>query len=119
MRTGILPLIALTFVMLASCSCGIAQDFARATSPPTLVSNFTPFFRVGIGFYAGLGGAGVDVLSVEPPRDGNPLLALDLPNLIVTPHIAWSSRQAQEMLADEVIKNIEAFAAGTPRNLLS
>ena len=61
MRAGILPLIALTFVMLASCSCGTAQDFVRATSPPTLVSNFPPFFRVGIGFYAGLGGAGVDV----------------------------------------------------------
>ena len=66
-----------------------------------------------------LGGAGVDVLSAEPPRQGNPLLELHLPNLIITPHIAWTSRQAQEILAEEVIKNIEAFAAGKPRNLVS
>jgi len=66
-----------------------------------------------------LGGAGVDVLSVEPPREGNPLLDLNLPNLIVTPHIAWTSRQAQEILAEEVVKNIEAFAAGKPRNIVS
>ena len=66
-----------------------------------------------------LGGAGVDVLSSEPPREGNPLLDLHLPNLIVTPHIAWTSRQAQETLAEEVIKNIEAFAAGKPRNVVS
>jgi len=66
-----------------------------------------------------LGGAGVDVLSVEPPRQGNPLLDLTLPNLIVTPHIAWTSRQAQEILAEDVVKNIEAFAAGKPRNIVS
>ena len=66
-----------------------------------------------------LGGAGVDVLSAEPPREGNPLLDLHLPNLIVTPHIAWTSRQAQEVLAEEVVKNIEAFSAGKPRNIVS
>jgi glycerate dehydrogenase len=65
-----------------------------------------------------LGGAGVDVLSTEPPRQGNPLLDLQLPNLIVTPHIAWTSRQAQDILAEEVIRNIEAFAAGKPRNVI-
>jgi len=66
-----------------------------------------------------LGGAGVDVLSQEPPRDGNPLLDLHLPNLIVTPHIAWASRQAQEFLAEDVVQNIEAFIAGKPRNLVA
>jgi glycerate dehydrogenase len=66
-----------------------------------------------------LGGAGVDVLSQEPPRQGNPLLDIHLPHLIVTPHIAWTSRQAQEILAEEVIKNIEAFAAGKPWNIVS
>jgi len=66
-----------------------------------------------------LGGAGVDVLSLEPPKSGNPLLDIQLPNLIVTPHIAWTSRQAQEILAEEVVKNIEAFAAGKPRNVVS
>jgi len=66
-----------------------------------------------------LGGAGVDVLSTEPPREGNPLLDIHLPNLIVTPHIAWTSRQAQEALAEEVVKNIEAFAVGKPQNVVS
>ena len=66
-----------------------------------------------------LAGAGVDVLSKEPPREGNPLIDTHLPNLIVTPHIAWTSRQAQEILAEEVVKNIEAFAAGKPRNIVT
>lgn len=66
-----------------------------------------------------IGGAATDVLSTEPPRDGNPLLAPDIPNLIVTPHVAWASREAMQALADQVIANIEAFAAGTPRNRLA
>ena len=56
-----------------------------------------------------IAGAGVDVLSVEPPAGGNPLLSLDLPNLIVTPHVAWAGREAQQALADQLIENIEAF----------
>src|SRR5205814_1302173 len=56
-----------------------------------------------------IAGAGVDVLSGEPPREGNPLLSNDLPNLIVTPHVAWASREAQQALADQLIANIEAF----------
>jgi glycerate dehydrogenase len=63
-----------------------------------------------------LGGAGFDVLSVEPPKGGNPLLDLKLPNLIVTPHTAWASKQARQRLLDEVAKNITAYNAGTPRN---
>lgn len=63
-----------------------------------------------------LGGAGVDVLSVEPPAQGNPLLAPDIPRLIVTPHIAWASREARQRLIDEVVENIRAFLAGVPRN---
>ena len=66
-----------------------------------------------------IGGAGFDVLSQEPPRDGNPLLAPDIPNLILTPHVAWASREAMQALADQVIDNIEAFAAGAPRNRLA
>lgn len=66
-----------------------------------------------------IGGAATDVLSAEPPRDGNPLLAPDIPNLIVTPHVAWASREAMQALADQVIANIEAFAAGAPRNRLA
>lgn len=60
-----------------------------------------------------IAGAGVDVLGVEPPRpdaDGrrSPLLELDLPNLIVTPHVAWASREAMQALADQLVANIEA-----------
>jgi len=56
-----------------------------------------------------IGGAGVDVLSAEPPTGGNPLLDPSLPNLIVTPHVAWAGRQAQQALADQLIDHIEAF----------
>lgn len=66
-----------------------------------------------------LGGAGLDVLREEPPRNGNPLLDLELPNLIVTPHTAFASREALEVLGEQLIANIEAFAAGEPRNVVS
>ncbi len=66
-----------------------------------------------------IAGAGYDALREEPPRDGSPLLALKLPNFIVTPHVAWASNEAVQALADQVIDNIEAFIAGTPRNLLT
>jgi glycerate dehydrogenase len=56
-----------------------------------------------------IAGAGVDVLSREPPREGNALLELDLPNLIITPHVAWASLEAMQALADQLIDNIEAF----------
>jgi len=63
-----------------------------------------------------IGGAGVDVLSAEPPDPDNPLLAPDIPNLIVTPHIAWASREARQRLVDELTLNIEAFVDGRQRN---
>ncbi|MCE5180527.1 MAG: D-2-hydroxyacid dehydrogenase [Betaproteobacteria bacterium] len=63
-----------------------------------------------------IAGAGCDVLSVEPPRDGNPLLGFDLPNLLITPHVAWASREAMQILADQLIDNIEAFVRGAPQN---
>jgi glycerate dehydrogenase len=65
-----------------------------------------------------LGGAGFDVLTTEPPREGNPLLDLDLPNFILTPHNAWASREAMQALADQLIDNIEAFVRNEPRNLI-
>lgn len=65
-----------------------------------------------------IAGAGIDVLSAEPPRHGNPLLAARLPNLIVTPHNAWASREAMQVMANDVIANIEAFVAGEARNRL-
>ncbi len=66
-----------------------------------------------------IGGAGFDVLTEEPPKDDNPLLAPDvlaLPNFILTPHVAWASAPAMQALADQLIDNIEAFARGEPRN---
>lgn len=66
-----------------------------------------------------LGGAGFDVLSVEPPRQGNPLLVPDIPNLILTPHMAWASRESRQRLLDQVADNIEAFLQGRPRNVVA
>ena len=65
-----------------------------------------------------IAGAGVDVLSEEPPRRGNPLLDVDLPNLLVTPHIAWASVETVEKLAEQLIGNVEAFLQGKPRNVV-
>jgi glycerate dehydrogenase len=61
-----------------------------------------------------IGGAGVDVLSTEPPGLGNPLLDPELPNLIVTPHVAWAGSRAQQTLADHVVDNIEEFFKRKP-----
>lgn len=66
--------------------------------------------------YGTLGGAGVDVLTQEPPVDGNPLLSARLPHLIVTPHIAWASEEAQGRLFATLAANINQFAAGRPQN---
>ena len=66
-----------------------------------------------------IAGAAVDCLREEPPTKGNPLLDLDLPNLIVTPHVAWASDEAVQALADQVIDNIETFIAGRPQNVLT
>lgn len=68
--------------------------------------------------YGQLGGAGFDVLSVEPPRDGNPLLKARLPHLIVTPHVGWASREAMDRLAAQLIANIEAFLQGERQHRL-
>jgi glycerate dehydrogenase len=66
-----------------------------------------------------IAGAAVDCLREEPPTKGNPLLDLDLPNLIVTPHVAWASDEAVQALADQVIDNIQTFVAGRPQNVLT
>jgi glycerate dehydrogenase len=63
-----------------------------------------------------IAGAGIDVLSAEPPTDGNPLLEIKHPNLIVTPHIAWAYREARERLLHELVLNIQGFLNNQPRN---
>ncbi len=63
-----------------------------------------------------IAGAGFDVLTKEPPKEGNPLLDLRLPNFILTPHVAWASDGAMQFLANQLTDNIEAFIAGRPQN---
>jgi glycerate dehydrogenase len=59
-----------------------------------------------------LGGAAIDVLPREPPVDGSPLFAPDLPNLIVTPHTAWAARESRQRALDQMAANIEAWRRG-------
>jgi len=66
-----------------------------------------------------LGGAATDVLSSEPPRDGNPLLASDIPNLIVTPHIAWASTEARNRIITQTAENIAAYLQGAPVRMVN
>jgi glycerate dehydrogenase len=63
--------------------------------------------------------AGFDVLSREPPAPDNPLLGLRLPNFILTPHTAWASSGAQQILADMLVDNVEAYIAGAPLNVVT
>jgi glycerate dehydrogenase len=62
-----------------------------------------------------LGGAAIDVLPEEPPVDGSPLFAPDLPNLIVTPHMAWAARESRQRCLDELAANIEDWRRGGMR----
>ena len=66
-----------------------------------------------------IAGAGFDVLTQEPPVNGNPLLDIRTPNFILTPHVAWASQQAMQFLADQLIDNIEAFVANKPQHLVT
>jgi glycerate dehydrogenase len=66
-----------------------------------------------------IAGAGFDVLTVEPPKNGHPLLDVRRPNFILTPHIAWASDGAMQFLADQLIDNIDAWAAGKPQHLVT
>jgi glycerate dehydrogenase len=62
-----------------------------------------------------LGGAAIDVLPQEPPTLGNPLLEPGIPNLIVTPHIAWAARESRQRCIDEMAANVEDFLRGGHR----
>jgi glycerate dehydrogenase len=66
-----------------------------------------------------IAGAGFDVLSTEPPKNGHPLLDVRRPNFILTPHVAWASDGAMQFLADQLIDNIEAWEKGSPQNLVT
>ncbi|MCR5623716.1 MAG: D-2-hydroxyacid dehydrogenase [Lachnospiraceae bacterium] len=62
-----------------------------------------------------VGGAAVDVISEEPMREGNPLLKAS--NIIITPHIAWASKEARERLVAQVAENFKCFIEGSPINI--
>lgn len=64
-----------------------------------------------------IAGAGLDVLSVEPPRDGNPLIGAK--NCLITPHIGWASHEARLRLIDLTAANLSAYLAGKPVNVVS
>ena len=67
-----------------------------------------------------IAGAGFDVATVEPPSADHPLMrVIDLPNFILTPHVAWASREAVTALADQLVDNVEAFWRREPRNLVA
>ena len=64
-----------------------------------------------------IAGAGLDVLCVEPPRNGSPLL--QCPNCIITPHIAWASQSARKRLLDASINNLQSYLSGHPVHVVS
>ncbi|MBU6426374.1 MAG: D-2-hydroxyacid dehydrogenase [Rhodospirillales bacterium] len=101
-----------------------APEFARMARRPLLINTgrggLVDELALGEALRAGqISGAGFDVASAEPPPPDHPLLALlDLPNFILTPHVAWASEEAMQVLADQLIANIDAFLADAPRNLV-
>ena len=67
-----------------------------------------------------IAGAGVDVFTQEPANENNPLIAnMHLPNLLLTPHIAWGSDSSIQRLAEILIENINAFERGESLNRLA
>jgi glycerate dehydrogenase len=66
-----------------------------------------------------LGGAATDVLTQEPPRDGNPLLADDIPRLIITPHSAWGSKEARQRIVEQLSQNAQAYFSGAAMRVVS
>jgi glycerate dehydrogenase len=89
--------------------------------PQALLINTARGALIDTGALAGalragrLGGAGIDVLPQEPPIDGDPLLDPDIPNLILTPHVAWSARESRQRCIDEMAANIQDFLSGGRR----
>lgn len=101
-----------------------AEEFAKMARKPLIINTA----RGGLVDEAALAtalrsgqiaGAGFDVASAEPPAADHPFMTLlDLPNFILTPHVAWASQEAIQGLADQLIDNIEAFVRGEPVNVV-
>ena len=63
-----------------------------------------------------LGGAGIDVLPQEPPVDGDPLLDPAIPNLLLTPHVAWAAREARQRCLDDIAASVQDYLKGGRRS---
>lgn len=61
-----------------------------------------------------LGGIGFDVLAKEPPAKNHPLINTSHPNVVITPHVAWGSRNARQTLVNQIGEDMAAFIAGEP-----
>ena len=104
--------------------CISTAEFAQMTRQPLIINTA----RGGLVDEAALvnalklqkiGGFAFDVLSTEPPPADHPIMAmLDLPNVIVTPHIAWASQEAMQEAWRQTIDHVDGFVEGTPRNVL-
>lgn len=100
-------------------------EFARMQRRPLLINTarggLVDEAAVGPALQAGqISGAAFDVVSAEPPPPDHPFMALlQRPDFILTPHVAWASDEAVQSLADQLMDNIEAFARGVPRNVVT
>jgi glycerate dehydrogenase len=65
-----------------------------------------------------IAGAGIDVLDREPPVPDHPLLQPGIPNLLVTPHNAWGTRESRQRLVDMLGDNLQAWLSGNPANVI-
>ena len=130
-RVGLAELLAIADVVSLHCPLTAATrgligaaELARMKSNSILVNTarggLVDEAALAAALRAGqIAGAAFDVLSDEPPESSNPLLQPGLPNFILTPHIAWASDDAMRTLAGELYANIEAWAGGRPRNLVT
>lgn len=102
-----------------------AAEFAAMKRAPLLINTarggLVDEAAVGPALEAGqICGAAFDVLTSEPPPDKHPLMALvDRPDFILTPHVAWASKEAVQALADQLIDNLEAFERGLAANVVA
>lgn len=112
------PLLPTTRSMIA------AAEFAQMERRPLIINTARGGLVDEAALAAALtsgqiGGAGFDVVTAEPPPADHPFMRLlDRPNFILTPHVAWASREAIQGLADQLTQNIELFWRGNPRHLV-